>query len=96
MKRRKWTSAQKALIVLEGLRGRPVAELCNEHGIAQSQYYQWRDQFMGNAAHAFETAGDQQRQGRLERKNARLKTLVGELTLELKKGDEVWVLCAVP
>ncbi|WP_156920785.1 transposase [Fundidesulfovibrio putealis] len=34
MKRRKWTSAQKALIVLECLRGRPIGELCNEHGLA--------------------------------------------------------------
>jgi transposase-like protein len=36
MKRRKWTPEQKALIVLEGLRGRPVGELCNEHGIPQA------------------------------------------------------------
>jgi hypothetical protein len=30
-----------------------------------------------------------QRQGRLERENARLKSLVGELALELKKSEEV-------
>ena len=28
MKRRKWKPEQKALIVLEGLRGRPIGELC--------------------------------------------------------------------
>jgi transposase-like protein len=56
---------------------------------SQAQYYQWRDQFLANAAKAFEPAGAPQRQGRLERENARLKTLVGELALELKKGEEI-------
>jgi len=40
MKRRKWTSEQTVLVVLVGLRGRPMGELCAEHGIAQAQYYQ--------------------------------------------------------
>jgi transposase-like protein len=85
MKRRKWKPEQKALIVLEGLKGRPIGELCAEHEISQAQYYQWRDLFLANAAKAFEPAGAPQRQGRLERENARLKALVGELALELKK-----------
>jgi phospholysine phosphohistidine inorganic pyrophosphate phosphatase len=63
---------QKALIVLEGLKGRPVGELCAEHEISQAQYYQWRDLFLANAARAFEPAGAPHRQGRLERENARL------------------------
>ena len=57
--------------------------------ISQAQYYQWRDQFLANAAKAFEPAGAPRRQGRLERENARLKNLVGELTLELKKSEEI-------
>jgi len=42
MKRRQWDAKAKAKarIVLEGLQGKPVAELCNEHQINQSQYYQ--------------------------------------------------------
>jgi transposase-like protein len=50
MKRRKWKPEQKALIVLEGLKGRPIGELCAEHEISQTQYYQWRDLFLANAA----------------------------------------------
>jgi transposase-like protein len=57
MKRRKWKPEQKALIVLEGLKGRPIGELCAEHEISQAQYYQWRDVFLANAAKAFEPAG---------------------------------------
>jgi transposase-like protein len=52
MKRRRWKPEQKALIVLEGLKGRPIGELCAEHEISQGQYYQWRDQFLANAAKA--------------------------------------------
>jgi hypothetical protein len=43
----------------------------------------------GQRRKAFEPAGAAQRQGRLERENARLKALVGELALELKKSEEV-------
>jgi putative transposase len=89
MHRRKWDAKTKALIVIEGLKGKSVAELCAEHQISQAQYYQWRDQFLTHAPKAFEVHEQSQREARLARENARLKTLVGELTLELKKSDEV-------
>ncbi len=89
MQRRKWDAKTKALIVLEGLKGKSVAEICTEHQISQSLYYQWRDQFLAHASKAFEVHEQSQREARLARENARLKTLVGELTLELKKSDEV-------
>lgn len=89
MHRRKWDAKTKAMIVLKGLKGKPVGELCNEHQISQAQSYQWRDRFLAHAPKAFEVHEQTQREARLARENARLKTLVGELTLELKKSDEV-------
>jgi transposase-like protein len=89
MHRRKWDAKTKALIVIEGLKGKPVAELCAEHQISQAQDYQWRDQFLAHAPKAFEVHEQSQREARLARENARLKTLVGELTLERNKSDEV-------
>ncbi len=89
MRKRKWDAKTKALIVLEGLKGKPVAEICTEHQISQSQYYQWRDQLLANAAHAFEAHQHTRTEARLAQENARLKQLVGELTLELKKSDEL-------
>jgi transposase-like protein len=88
MHRRKWDAKTKALIVLEGLKGKPVAKLCTEHRISQSQYYQWGDQFLANAAQAFEAHQHTRKEAHLEQENARLKQLVGELTFELKKSDE--------
>jgi transposase-like protein len=88
MPRRKWDAKTKALIVLEGLKGKSVVEICTEHQISQSLYYQWRDQFLAHAANAFEDPQRTRQEARLEQENARLKQLVGELTFELKKSDE--------
>jgi transposase len=88
MKRRKWNAHTKAMIVIEGLKGKPVAELCTEHQISQSLYYQWRDQFLAQAAKAFDEPQRTRKEARLQQENARLKQLVGELTFELKKSDE--------
>jgi transposase-like protein len=89
MPRRQWDVKIKVRIVLEGLQGKPVAELCHAHQISQARYDQWRDQFLANAAKAFEVHAQSQCEARLTRANARLNTLVGALTLERKKSDEV-------
>jgi transposase-like protein len=78
------------MIVLEGLKGKPVAELCHEHQLSHAQYYQGRDQFLAHAAKAFEVHAQSQREARLTQENARLKPLVGELTRELKNSDAVF------
>ncbi|WP_120495655.1 transposase [Kiloniella sp. EL199] len=82
MKRRKWTSEMKSLIVLSGLQGQSVSDICTEHGISQAQYYQWRDQLLSNASRAFDSEKVGKKQARLEIENQKLKGLVGELTLE--------------
>ena len=91
MKRRKWKPEQKALIVLEGLKGRPIGDLCAEHEISQAQYYQWRDQFLANAAKAFEPAAAPQRQGPSgsNAKTPGSRNLVGELARQSKKSEEI-------
>jgi transposase len=73
-----------------GLLGVSLSKICHEHQVSQSQYYQWRDQFLAHAANAFEPHQHTRTEARLAQENARLKTLVGELTLELKTGDELW------
>ena len=89
MKRKKWDSKTKWLIVLEGLKGRPVADICIDHNISQSMYYKWRDQFMSDGYKIFDSAKADQKQSYLDRQNKRPKNLVGELTLELKKNEEI-------
>jgi transposase-like protein len=90
MMRRQWTSKQKAAIVLQGLKGTPVSQLCVQHQISQGQYYQWRDQFLSSIHKVFELRDQTQRETRLMQENTYLKAIVGELNMELKKLDEVF------
>ena len=87
MQRRTWDAQAKAMLVIEGLKGKPVAEICTEHHISPSQYYQWRDQLLAHAANAFESHQSTKKEARREQENARLKPLVGELTCERNKSD---------
>ncbi len=87
MARQKWDSKTKARIVLEGLKGRSVASICAEYGVSQTLFYRWRDLFMDNIEHTFETGQASKREERLENENSKLKKVIGELTLELKKND---------
>jgi transposase-like protein len=86
MKRRKWDPKTKAMIVVEGLKGKQLSEICIEHQISQAQYYQWRDQFLANMYQVFNS--DDRREKALTRENAQLKKIIGDLTVELKKTEE--------
>ena len=90
MQRKKWDSKDKWLIVLEGMKGKAVSQICADHQICQSQYYKWRDQFLSEGYKVFDTQKADQKQLYLEKENKKLKTLVGDLTLELKKNDDLW------
>jgi transposase-like protein len=71
MKRRQWDAQTNTRMVIEGLQGKPVAELCHAYQISQSQSDQWRDQVLANASRAFEVHQDTQKEARLVQDNAR-------------------------
>jgi transposase-like protein len=88
MQRRKWSSKDKLTIVLEGLKGTvPLGELCAKFQISQSQYYKWRDQLLANASKVFDYGGIDKTTERLMHENQKLKHIIGELTVELKKSE---------
>ncbi len=91
MKRRRWDSKTKTKIVLEGLSGRPVSEICNEYGIHQNQFYIWRDKFLSEAHKAFDSKKDVGEVNRLRKKNQELTQIIGSLTVELKKTEEEFI-----
>jgi transposase-like protein len=86
MTRRQWDPQTKATVVLQGLKGRMVADICTEHQTSQTQYYQWREQFMKKMPELF--LNTERREQSLVRENSRLKKIIGELTVELKKLNE--------
>lgn len=88
MKNRKWSSQEKLRIVLEGLSGQiEISKLCAKYQIAQTQYYQWRDQLIKYGNQAFETKNISKKEQRLEQQVASLKRIIGDLTIELKKSE---------
>jgi transposase-like protein len=74
MKRKKWDSKTKGLIVLEVLKGSSVAEICVEQNLSQSQYYKWRDQLLSEGYNVFDQDKEDQKQLFLEKEKPPKKT----------------------
>ena len=88
MKKRKWTSQQKLQIALEGLSGNiEISKLCAKYQIAQTQYYQWRDHLLKFGHQAFETKNITKKEQHLEQQVTKLKRIIGDMTIELKKSE---------
>ena len=88
MNRRQWTPTEKLQIVLDELKESvKLSELCNRCQISQTQYYQWKDRLIGEAHKVFEHGGVDKKTQQLEAENIKLKTIIGDLTVELKKND---------
>ena len=88
MKHRKWTSQQKLQIILEGLSGNiEMSKLCAKYQVSQTQYYQWREQLLKYGHQAFEVKNISKKEQYLEQENAKLKHIIGDLTIELKKSE---------
>jgi transposase-like protein len=88
MKKRVWTSQQKLQIVLEGLSGQiEITKLCAKYQIAQTQYYKWRDLLLKHGTQAFEVKNVTKKEQQLEAEVGKLKAIIGELAIELKKTE---------
>lgn len=63
--------------------GRQVKDVCREHGISDTTYYQWKSKFGGM------DASDIKRLRELEDENRKLKLMVADLSLENRAIKEV-------
>ena len=81
-KRRRFTAAFKAKVVLEALSDETTqAEVCRRHNLSEDQLSKWKHPLVENAASVFETR-DKASQETAER-IAHLEQLVGRLTVAL-------------
>lgn len=88
MEKRNWTSQEKLRITLEGLSGQiEITKLCAKYQIAQQQYYKWRDLFLKYGHQVFEQKIITKKEQHLEQENSKLKRIIGDLTIELKKSE---------
>lgn len=88
MKYRKRDPGFKAKVVLEGLEGKiPLAELCNKYQIKQSQYYYWLNEFQKHGHRLFENTKPTKKEQKLQEEVKKLKSIIAELSIELKKTE---------
>ena len=83
MKKSRFTETQIVSILKEADAGRTVQEVCREHGISPSTYYQWKSKYGGLEA------SELKRIKELEAENAELKRMYADTSLErdaLKKA----------
>ena len=87
-KRRQFSAAYKARLVLELISGqRSAAEIARKEHIKDSLLYEWRSQFLEHAPVVFDTP---QASAEAEQKIVELEHLIGQLTVEnemLKKAS---------
>jgi transposase-like protein len=86
---RKFTAKQKAEIVIAGLReDRSVRDVCREHDIAETLYYQWRDKLLEGGQAALEGKSERQSERELQKKVRELERALGRKTYELEIAGE--------
>jgi len=83
MKKSRFSEAQIIGILRQQGQGRTVAQICREHGLSKSAFYQWKSKYGGLEV------SELQRLKHLQDENRRLKQLVAELSLENQVVKEV-------
>ena len=76
MKQTRFTETQIVAILKEADSGMKVAELCRQHGISPSTYYQWKSKYGGLEA------SELKRIEELEAENAELKRMYADASME--------------
>ncbi len=82
---------QSKILRLHLLEGRPISELCEEHSIHPTMFYQWQKVFFENGSAAFEnkaskghqSSADQQLIERLQNKLRAKDEVVAEIAAEM-------------
>ena len=83
MKRSRFTENQILNLLKSVEAGRLVKDVCREHGISDATYYNWKAKYGGMEA------SDIKRMKQLEEKNAKLKRMFADLSLENRALKDV-------
>jgi len=76
MKGKRYTEEQIIRILREAEAGKPVSQVCREHGVSEQSFYRWRKKFDGM------DVSEARRLRELEAENARLKRIVAQQALD--------------
>lgn len=76
MKSKRFNESQIIRILKEAEGGRPVPDLCREHGMSSASFYKWRSKYGGMDASQLSRVKE------LEAENARLKKMYADVQLQ--------------
>ena len=77
MKKTRFSDNQIVNILKQAEQGVPITELCREHNISQSTFYNWRSKYGGMEV------SEAKRLKQLEDENAKLKRLLAEQMMDV-------------
>lgn len=81
---RKFTAEQKLEIVLAGIKGGNVQEVCRAHEISPNLYYRWRDAVLEGGKQQLAGKNERQTEDELRKQVARLERTLGKKAYELE------------
>lgn len=88
MKYRKWDPKMKAKIVMQIFDGKETtAQICSKYGVSQSTLAHWLRDFQTKGYQVFESNKRSKKEQRLQDENAKLKKIIAELSIDLKKTE---------
>lgn len=82
--KRHFTAEQKLEIVLAGIKSGRVSEVCRQHDISSTLFYQWRDKLMEGGLERLAGKAEHDAQKELKKKIAKLERALGKKTYELE------------
>ena len=83
MKASRFTGAQKALILKQGVEGCRWPEICRKAGISQATYFNWKKKYDGLLP------TEMRRLKQLEDENTKLRKVVADLSLDKEMLQDV-------
>ena len=76
MKKSRFSDSQIMNILKEAEQGRPVVDICRDHGVSNAQFYRWRSKYGGMDASMISELKA------LQEENRRLKKMYAEVQLQ--------------
>jgi transposase-like protein len=81
---RKFSADQKLEVVLAGIKGGNIQEVCRNHEISPNLYYRWRDQVLEGGRQALAGKSEREGENELRKQVAKLERALGKKTYELE------------
>ena len=91
---RRFSTEEKLAMVMEGLKGSTVKDVCAKYGVSETQYYRWRDQALEFMKAGFADKRRKSNRNPQQAEKERLLKIIGEQAAALdlqKKLSEMWL-----